>query len=208
MSNCLDREQTLHRVLDGLAQEREEIGRLLAQVGYPPLWQREARFSTLVHIILEQQVSLASAQAAFDRLVLALDSHVEPEPFLSLSDEALRAVGFSRQKARYGRCLATAFLDGTVDIGRLARSTDDEVRAELTAVKGIGNWTADVYLMMCLGRGNLWPVGDRALAVAVKEVQKLATVPKQEELLALGEVYRPWRTAVAFLYWHYYLQTR
>ena len=110
MIQTFTNEQALHQALDSLAPEHDEVGRLLAQYGYPPFWQREASFSTLIHVILEQQVSLASAQAAFDRLVLALDGSVQPESFLTLSDEALRDIGFSRQKTRYGRCLADADL--------------------------------------------------------------------------------------------------
>ena len=144
----------------------------------------------------------------FNKLCTELNDKVTPETFLYLTDSQLRACGFSRQKTKYGRCLADALLRGEVILADLPSMSDEEVRAQLTAVKGIGNWTADVYLMMCLGRPNLWPVGDRALAVAVKEVLQRPTVPKKDELEMIGDQYRPHRTAASFLFWHYYLHTR
>ena len=131
-----------------------------------------------------------------------------PERFLPLTDAELRTIGFSRQKTAYGRHLSHALLSGQLNLTDLPALSDDEVRAQLVAIKGIGNWTADVYLMMCLGRADHWPVGDRALAVAVKEVLDLPSVPKKEPLREIGERYRPYRTAASFLFWHYYLHTR
>ena len=200
--------QTLHTLIDTLAAQHPHLQQLFQQYSYPPFWQREQTFATLIHVILEQQVSLASAKAAFDRLCAELNDNVTPESFLYLTDSQLRAAGFSRQKTKYGRCLADALLRGDVVLADLPALSDEEVRAQLVAVKGIGNWTADVYLMMCLGRVNLWPVGDRALAVAVKEVLQLPAVPKKDELEKIGDQYRPYRTAAAFLFWHYYLHTR
>lgn len=183
--------------------------RLAASVerfGPPPLWAREPGFSTLVHFILEQQVSLASALAAFNRLAGRLGT-VTPTGFLTLDDAELRTIGFSRQKTAYGRALAVALDDG-FDIAGLASLSDDEVRAALTALHGIGRWTADVYLTMCLLRPDVWPHGDQALATAAIEVAALPARPTYAELEAIAEPWRPHRAVAARILWHHYLRVR
>lgn len=170
----------------------------------PTLWRRLPGFATLVYVVLEQQVSLASAKAAFDRLQVRLPEF-SPEAYLSLSPEELRASGVSRQKARYTRLIAEAIRDGSLPIERLARYSDDRVRALLTAITGVGNWTADVYMMSALRRPDLWPVGDLALVKALCEVQNLDGKPSRDALLDLGEAYRPYRSVAAQLYWQHYL---
>ena len=164
-------------------------------------------FATLLHIILEQQVSLASAQAAFDRLRAAADP-LRPERFLELTDAELLAIGFSRQKARYGRALATALVDGSLDLDGLADLDDDAAHRALVAIPGIGPWTATIYLLMVLGRPDVWPVGDIALAQAVAESRGAARRPGPVEMAVLGEVWRPWRSVAARLFWHDYLSRR
>jgi DNA-3-methyladenine glycosylase II len=159
-----------------------------------------------VHIILEQQVSLASARAALDRLQLVA-SPLTPQRFLALDDGALRASGFSRQKTAYCRHLAKAIVQGRLNLGALARMDDIQVRQELMRVKGIGLWTADIYLLMALRRPDAWPAGDLALAAAVQQVKGLASRPTPEHLEELGLAWRPWRAVVARLLWHYYLST-
>jgi DNA-3-methyladenine glycosylase II len=168
------------------------------------MWGREPGFPTLVHIILEQQVSLASARAAYDRLLLAA-SPLTPERFLQLDDARLRAIGFSRQKAAYGRHLARAILDGRLDLVALEAMDDEAARSALTEIKGIGPWTANIYLLMALRRPDIWPSGDLALAVAVQMVKRLDARPTPDEMEAYGEHWRPWRAAAARLLWHYYL---
>jgi DNA-3-methyladenine glycosylase II len=160
-----------------------------------------------VLIILEQQVSLASARAAFGRLRAAL-GEVEPAGFLSLEDGELRAVGFSRQKAEYCRGLAAGLLDGSVDLDHIATLDDDEARRHLTAVRGIGAWTADVYLMFALGRIDTWPPGDRALLVALSRAKGLVEVPASPIAVEMAEAWRPWRSVAARLLWHDYLGGR
>jgi len=180
---------------------------ILARHGPPPLWDRPPGFGTLVHIILEQQVSLASARAAYDRLLAAADP-VTPGAFLRLTDGELLTIGFSRQKARYARALAAAILDGTLDLDVLDELDDDAVQAALEAIPGIGRWTSTIYLLMVLGRPDVWPVGDIALATAVGEAKGFATRPDPETLLQLGEAWRPWRSVAARLFWHDYLAKR
>lgn len=200
-------DRTLREAAGELGERDARLGRILARHGAPPLWAREPGFPTLVHIILEQQVSLASARAAFTRL-LALASPLTPERFLELDDASLKAAGFSRQKTRYGRELAQAVQSGSLDLLRLASLEDDEVRAELTAVKGIGRWTADIYLLMALGRPDVWPSGDLALAVAARTSLDLRALPSGAELLELAEAWRPWRAVAARILWHAYLSER
>ncbi len=183
--------------------------RLAASVerfGPPPLWAREPGFPTLVHLILEQQVSLASAQAAFDRLTAAIGPPA-PGRLLELSDAELRAIGFSRQKTGYARDLAEAFLGG-FNADELAALPDDEVRAALVALRGIGRWTADVYLTMCLLRPDVWPHGDQALATAAAEVAGLAARPSFAQLERMAEPWRPHRAVAARILWHHYLRVR
>jgi DNA-3-methyladenine glycosylase II len=173
--------------------------------GPPPLWARDASYATLVHLILEQQVSLASAQAAFDRLVVALGA-VTPAGVLGLDDTQLRAVGFSRQKAGYARDLAHA-LDEGFDLATLSALTDDEVRVALTQHRGIGRWTADIYLTMCMLRPDIWPRGDLALRTAAAELTGSAK-PSDIELAERAESWRPFRAVAARILWHDYLRRR
>ncbi len=178
-------EATLAIAVDELAARDPDLAAIVARWGPPPLWDRAPGFPTLVHIILEQQVSLASAQAAFDRLRVAADP-LTPNRFLELSDAELLAIGFSRQKARYGRELATAVIDGTLVLDRLPGLNDDAVHAALIAVPGIGPWTAAVYLLMVLGRPDVWPIDDIALAQAVAEVKGLDRRPGPREMIEFG----------------------
>ena len=175
--------------------------------GVPPLWNRQPGFPTLVHLILEQQVSLASARAAFDRLNDATGI-LSPETFLELDDAELLAVGFSRQKARYARALATAVRDRRLDLDALAVADDEEVDRRLTELPGIGPWTATIYRLMVLCRPDAWPAHDIALAQALAEVRGLAARPTPDELDAAAEAWRPLRAVAARLLWHHYLSVR
>lgn len=190
-----------------LAAGDADLAAIVERYGPPPLWDRPAGFGTLVHIILEQQVSLASARAAFDRLVVATDP-LNPQAFLRLTDAELLAIGFSRQKARYGRALAAAILDRSLDLDSLADLDDDAVQASLEAVPGIGRWTSTIYLLMVLGRPDVWPSGDMALATAVAQAKALSGRPDPHTLMVLGEAWRPWRSVAARLFWHDYLARR
>ncbi len=190
-----------------LAARDADLAGIVARHGPPPLWDRAPGFPTLVHIVLEQQVSLASAQAAFDRLGAVTDP-LTPSRFLQLSDAQLLAIGFSRQKARYGRALAEAIESGALDLESLETLDDDAVHRALQSVPGIGPWTSSVYLLMVLLRPDLWPVGDIALAASVSEVKGLGRRPDPTEMADLGEAWRPWRSVAARLFWHDYLARR
>jgi DNA-3-methyladenine glycosylase II len=196
----------LHRATRTLARRDPDLARVVRAHGPPPLWQRRPGFATLVHIILEQQVSLASARAAFDR-ARTLACPFTPSTFLELDDRQLRLAGFSGQKTQYCRNLARAILDGQLRLGTLAALDDDEVRRRLMSVKGIGAWTADIYLIMVLGRPDVWPLGDIALAQAACELKRLSTRPSSVEMTAIGESWRPWRAVAARVLWHHYLST-
>jgi DNA-3-methyladenine glycosylase II len=174
------------------------------QFGMPPLWAREPGFPTLIHIILEQQVSLASAQACFDKLNSTLDE-LTPESFLTLNDTALLRIGYSRQKTRYSRILAQAIQERSLDINNLTHESDKEVFSKLTALPGIGPWTANIYLLMALGRPDIWPGGDLALEVALEKLLGLDHRPRGEEFQELAEAWRPHRAVAARILWHYYL---
>ena len=190
--------------LQSLTDREPAFRPVLDRLGPPPLWARTPGFATLVHIILEQQVSLASARAAFDRLRARL-GEVVPGLFLTLADEDLLAVGFSRQKAGYCRGLARALLAGELDLDALEQMEDDAVRRALLCVKGIGPWTAEIYLLMVLLRPDAWPRGDLALAQAAKDLFSLSIRPGPEELERLAETWRPYRAAAARLLWNHYL---
>jgi DNA-3-methyladenine glycosylase II len=197
----------LAAAVDQLAARDPDLAEIVARLGLPPLWDRQPGFPTLVHLVLEQQVSLASARAAFDRLEAATDP-LTPARFLALSDAQLLAIGFSRQKARYGRALATAIETGELDLAALPLFDDDDVHRALQAVPGIGPWTSTIYLLMVLGRPDVWPAGDLALATAVGEVKGLGRRPGPGEMTAIGEAWRPWRSVAARLLWHDYLGRR
>jgi DNA-3-methyladenine glycosylase II len=198
---------SLRRAAASLAEMDPLLGASVQRYGPPPLWAREPSYATLIHLILEQQVSLASAQAAFDRLHTALRGTVEPAGLLALTDDELRMIGFSRQKAGYARALATATLDG-FELGELGALSDDEVRAALITQRGIGRWTADIYLTMCLLRPDVWPHGDLALATSARDVLGLAERPTFAELEVIAERWHPHRAVAARILWHDYLQRR
>lgn len=187
-----------------LAVRDPDLAVVVDTYGPPPLWAREPGFHTLIHIILEQQVSLASAKAAYGRLIAATGRLV-PERFLELNDADLKTIGFSRQKAAYGRGLADAMLDGRIDLARLETLDDDQVKVELTAIRGIGPWTADIYLLMVLRRPDTWPSGDLALASAVQRVKRMRKAPTPMKLEHIGKAWQPWRAVAARILWHYYL---
>ncbi|MCB9139345.1 MAG: DNA-3-methyladenine glycosylase 2 family protein [Caldilineaceae bacterium] len=195
---------SLPPIVEELARRDPDLARIATRYGIPPLWDREPGFPTLVLLILEQQVSLASARAVFNRLLAATGSLV-PERLLLLDEDGLRAIGFSRQKAGYVRGMAHAILEGRFDPHTLSEMEDKAARAELIKLKGIGPWTADVYLLMALGRADVWPAGDLALQIAIQEVKGLAARPASSEMETLAEPWRPWRSVAARLLWQHYL---
>ena len=190
-----------------LAGRNSDLRSIVDRFGPPPLWGRPQGYSTLVKIILEQQVSLSSAQAAFDRLRLRLDP-LAPAGFLKLTDAELLAIGFSRQKARYVRALSAAVVEGTLDLEGLDSMDDEAVERELLAIPGVGPWTVTIYRLMALRRPDAWPASDIALAQSLAEARGLPSRPTPEEMTAIAEAWRPWRAVAARILWHGYLETR
>ena len=191
-----------------LCDRDRDLRNVVENFGEPPIWIRPAGFPTLVHIVLEQQVSLASARAAYEKLKRAIGEDFTPELFLRLSDDELKLCGFSRQKIAYTRNLASAIVSGDLDLTALENLSDDAVKKELIKLKGIGRWTADVYLLMCLCRADAFPVGDLGLIVGAQEVKNLEQRPTPDELELIGEIWKPLRAVAARIIWHHYLSRR
>ncbi len=193
----------LLRALDHLAAADDDLARAVRLVGAPPPRRHPPGFASLLWIIVGQQLSTASASAIWQRLGESAGA-VTPQSFLALSDGRLRAVGFSRPKIVYGRDLATAVVEGRIDIEALSRLSDDDVIGALTAQRGLGRWSAEVYLLFCLCRPDVLPADDLALLAAAQRVKRLAQRPTAGMLRRMGEPWRPWRSVAARLLWHYY----
>jgi len=196
--------ESLPGAADWLAAREPVLRAIIRRLGLPPFWTRPAGFPGLVRIILEQQVSLASARAAYERLEQALPE-LTPAAFLTLDESTLRQIGFSRQKGAYCRGLAQTVLKGDLDLEALAALDDEHVRTALIQLKGIGNWTADIYLLLSLQRADLWPVQDLGLIGGMQRGYSLAQPPTRQEMLDLGETFRPYRSVATRLFWHLYL---
>lgn len=194
-------------ICDKLAKKDKELRNIIRKHGYPPMWTRPASFQTLILTILEQQVSLASAYAAFKKLKEKI-GYVTPAKILSLSDEELRSCYFSRQKIVYARELAKAIQSKELRLHRFSNAHEDEIRIELKKIKGIGDWTVDVYLMHALRRTDLFPLGDIALVNSLKEVKQLQAHTTKEKMLKISESWRPYRTIASMILWHAYIQKR
>ena len=197
--------QNFHSLCDSLAAKDSQLGAILQEFGYPPCWTRPNTFETLVLTILEQQVSLASAYAAFQRLKEKLPQ-ITPNAILKMSDEELRSCSFSRQKMVYVRELAGAICTGRINLQQMEKEEDEVVRKELKALKGIGNWTVDIYLLHALQRIDIFPLGDLALINAIRMVNKAPLT--KEEIAVLGEAWRPYRSIATMIFWHYYIKQR
>jgi DNA-3-methyladenine glycosylase II len=197
---------SFHVRCDELAEIDDDFAVILRSHGYPPMWNRPNTFETLVHFILEQQVSLASALAALNKLRERV-KEVTPGNVLSLSDVELKACYFSRQKVGYVRCLAESLRSGRLELGALVELPDDQVRTALTALKGIGNWTVDVYLIFVLQRADIFPVGDLAAVNALKRLKNIPKDTHRDALLPVIDRWRPNRTIATMLLWHFYLSS-
>jgi DNA-3-methyladenine glycosylase II len=196
-----------HALCNKVCKRDSQLREIVAAHGFPPLWTRNASFETLIHIILEQQVSLASARAALHKLKERLGS-ITAKKLLALSDEELRACYFSRQKMAYAKCLANAIVNKQIQLKNLATLDEPDLRQRLKTIKGIGDWTVDVYLLFCLQRTDVFPIGDLAMVNALKEIKQLPKNAKREKLLAVAEPWRPYRSIATMLLWHYYIQKR
>lgn len=195
-----------HLAIDALAAD-PDLARLIAAHGRPTLWSRPATFASLTLLIAEQQVSLASGQAVFARL-RAHVGRVVPEIVALLTEQDLRTMGFTRQKASYLHGLAGGILDGAIDWPVITDGEPDAARQALLEIRGIGPWTADVWLLACLLAPDMWPVGDRALQVGVAEVIGTPEPVVGQDLVDVGERWAPHRSTAARLVWHAYLSAR
>lgn len=193
--------------LQELACLDPDFSEILNRFGNPPFWSRPPGFPTLVYIILEQQVSLASARSAFARLIEASKS-LTPTRFLALDDHKLKEIGFSRQKTAYCREIAQHIITGSLDLHSLEHRKDSEVREILLRFRGIGPWTTEIYLLMALNRPDAWPSGDLALKKAAQQVKHLREIPTTGEMEEISLIWRPWRAVAARLLWHHYLSSR
>ena len=196
-----------YQFCDVLAKKDRDLRTIIKQYGYPPMWTRPATFQTLILFILEQQVSLASAYAAFKKLKERV-GYVTPAKILSLTDAELRSCYFSRQKIIYARELAKAVQSKQLRLNKIAISHEDEIRLELKKIKGIGDWTVDVYLMHALQRTDLFPLGDIALVNSLKEIKQLHSQTTKEDMLSIAESWRPYRTIASMILWHAYIKKR
>jgi|SRR5271166_2751950 len=180
---------------------------ILERAGPPRFRRRRNGFGTLLHIILEQQVSIDAA-AAMHKKLLGVCRPLVPKTFLALDDGTLRSCGFSRQKMGYARELAEMVDSGKFDFARLGAAEDEAALAELLSIKGIGRWSAEIYLLFALGRPDIWPAGDLGLQVAIGDHLGFGARPDEVEMRRLGEAWRPWRSVAACLFWQSYLHGR
>lgn len=195
-----------YQLCNELAAKDADLKHILEIYSYPPFWVRPNTFETLVLTILEQQVSLASAYAAYKKLKEKL-KRLTPKNVLALTDEELRNCYFSRQKIVYVRELAMAISTKQISLKGFTFQTDDTVREELKKLKGIGDWTVDIYLIHALQRADIFPIGDLALVNAIRMVKQLPSAIK-EDLLQIAESWKPYRSIATMMLWHYYIKKR
>lgn len=207
MSNNSFTAEEFPTICDRLGRVDPDLQAIIDQYGYPPFWSRPNTFETLVHIILEQQVSLASALATLEKLRQKVGI-ITPQNVLKLSDEELRAATFSRQKTAYVRHLSEQLINRHIDLKRLEELSDDEIRNALIKLKGIGNWTIDIYLTMVLHRSDIFPFGDLAAVSALKVIKGFDKTTPAETLEAAMTGWVPYRSIGTMLLWHYYLSVR
>lgn len=200
-------EKSLASACRKLAAMDADLARIHKTYGTPPLWDRDEGFATLIYIILEQQVSLASAKACFDKLCFRL-GNLTPEGLLTLTDTELKSDGFSRQKTAYARHLAEAVTEKRIDLDTLRMLDDSEAKLELEKLKGVGSWTSDIYLLMAMLRPDIMPKGDLALHVAWQKLTNAEHRPNSEEFVKMAEKWAPYRSVAARLLWHFYLSER
>jgi len=197
--------QTLASAAAELAARDRHLGSIYKVHGVPPMWGRRPGFETLLRIVLEQQVSLVSARSMFARLSANIQPF-NPKGFITAGEARLRSLGVTRQKSHYCIRVAHAFTNG--DLHQVARMPDEEAHATLLRIKGVGPWTANIYLLMALKRPDIWPDGDVALASAVGKLRKLQTRPSFIELTRIAEGWRPYRSVAARMLWQFYLAER
>ena len=194
--------EQLKESLDALAACEPVFAEALDRAGYPEPRIREPGFETLLRTIVGQQVSVAAAASMWNKLAALLDDTTDPQRLLAASDEELRAVGLSRQKSGYARSLAQLVASGQLDLSNLPED-DEEAITALTKIKGIGRWSAEIYLLFAEGRPDIWPAGDLAVQVEVGRILGLEAKPTEKQTRLLAEPWRPHRGAAAIFAWHH-----
>jgi DNA-3-methyladenine glycosylase II len=190
--------------IDRLAQVDEDVARALQRVGYPAPRQREPGFATLLRIMVAQQLSTRSAAAIWARVEAACAPAVSAERFLELDEAAFKAIGFSRQKIAYGRALAEAVAGGALDLEALATIPEEDAIVAISALRGFGRWSAEIYLLFALGRADIFPADDLGLQVGMQRLKRLEARPNRKAMDQLAERWRPLRGCGAIFLWHYY----
>ncbi len=198
---------SLKRGLRHIAEHDADMAAALEAHGHPKLRRREPGFATLLRVIVGQQLSIAAAATIWQRLEEAV-SPLTPQGLMTQSETTLRGVGLSRQKIGYARGLAGDVRLGRVDLGGLAAMADDAALAELVKIKGIGRWSAEIYLLFALGRADILPVDDLALLTETQRIKGLTKRPDAKKMIAIAEPWRPWRGAAAHLLWHTYARAK
>jgi DNA-3-methyladenine glycosylase II len=193
----------LREAMDDLATRDAAIAAALGRVGYPPARQREPGYETLLRTIVGQQVSVAAAASVWAKLEALLGAGCAPEALLVAEFDALRGCGLSRQKQGYARSLAELVTSGALDLHALPRD-DEEAIAELVRIKGIGRWSAEIYLLFAEGRRDIWPAGDLAVQIAIGTILGLPERPSEKHVRELAEAWRPHRSSMAIMAWHHY----
>lgn len=187
-----------------LAHRDADLATILRRHGPPPMWGRKPGFPTLVRIILEQQVSLASARSMFNRLAASLLPFAATR-FVELGEPHFRSLGVTRQKSAYCVHVAREIAEGRLDLDAVGRMTDVDAKAALTQITGIGPWTAEIYLLMALRRADVWPVGDLALLTSLGRLKRLHERPAPAKAARIAERWRPFRSVAARMLWQHYL---
>ena len=200
-------EQHFRELCDWVVDRDSRFQPVIEAFGYPPLWYRPPDFSTLVLTILEQQVSLAAARSMFNRLVQRVES-LTPQNLLQLDEDGLRECGLSRQKSRYVRNVADEIVSGNLDMETLNTWNESQIRERLIQIKGIGHWTVDMYVLMSLLFGDIFPPGDLATIKATYELELVEPSDGKNEIILFMKQFEPWRSAATYLLWHYYLEKR
>ncbi|PCI63402.1 MAG: hypothetical protein COB37_04695 [Kordiimonadales bacterium] len=190
--------------IDALASRDKDMAAALSQVGYPAERDNPQGFLTLMRVMVGQQVSVKAAAAIWGRVLALSGDTPMPEFYTTLSDEELRGAGLSRQKVSYVRSLCTTILDGTLDFDALQNMTDEDAVISITKVKGLGVWSAHMYLMFSLGRADIMPVGDLAVRVGIGRIIGKEERPTEKECAAIAERWAPYRSSVALMAWHFY----
>lgn len=196
-----------HQLCDLAGNRDADLQVILNRYGYPPFWSRPNTFESLVHVILEQQVSLASALATLNKLKEKIKD-ITPVGLLLLTDQELRDCYFSRQKTAYVRHLAENIVSGTLSLSEMEKMDDLTIRNQLKSIKGIGDWTVDIYLIFMLHHKDVFPIGDLAAVNSLKKIKGLAKGVSKEEIFEVANQFKPYRTIATMLLWHAYLEER